>query len=269
MKNTEKDIHKNHRSRVKQKFLQNGLDSFAPHEVLELALFYTIPLADTNKLAHRLIKKYGNLSGVCDANFDSLLEVDGISHHTATFLKLLPSLFSEYSKSKTLGRIPLNCYEDAKNFVKTLFDGASSEQFYIICIDSSNAVKNVRKIASGDSTKVEVPIRKVTDYIFKNNCNRVILAHNHPLGKASPSDEDFVLTHKLFNSCVLNEIDILDHIICSREDVYCFAERGDMDRIKRDVLALLKVSPDSLRYKRFCMPQNLYGEPKDSEIKPD
>lgn len=261
MKTNEKNIHKNHRNRVKQKFLQNGLDSFAPHEVLELALFYAIPFADTNKLAHKLIEKYGSISGACDANFDSILEIDGISHHTATFLKLLPALFGEYSKSRNSERVTLNCYDDSKNFVKKLFDGASTEQFFIICIDSNNAVKNVKKLASGDNTKVEVPIRRVTDHVFKNNCNRVILAHNHPVGKALPSDEDFVLTHKLFNSCILNEIDILDHIICSREDVYCFAEMGDMDRIKRDVLSLLKINQDSMKYKKFCLTESTYGKP--------
>jgi len=53
--------HKNHRERVKTKYLNHGLDCFADHEVLEMILFYSVPQKDTNEMAHELIDKFGSL----------------------------------------------------------------------------------------------------------------------------------------------------------------------------------------------------------------
>ena len=56
MKSNE-NIHKSHRSRLRKKYVENGIDSFPPHEVLELLLFYSYRQVDTNEIAHRLLKK--------------------------------------------------------------------------------------------------------------------------------------------------------------------------------------------------------------------
>lgn len=247
----EKDLHKNHRNRVKQKFLNSGFDNFNQHEVLEMLLFYSIPRMDTNGMAHTLIKKYGSISKVFDANIDSLMEVKGISEHTAILIKMIPAIFNIYSADKIDKKQKITNSKEAKKFVSGLFKGLQVENFYIICLDNGNNVIATKKISSGETSKVQVPIRLVTDFVFKNNCNRIILAHNHPTGKAKPSPEDLALTHKLFNSCVLNDIDIIDHIIYSETSVYGFVENGDMERIKHSVINSLKDENEkALKYLR-------------------
>ena len=72
-------MHKDHRKHTKDRFLSEGLDSFEPHNVLELLLFYSIPQKDTNETAHMLITRFGSLSAVFDAPYDDLLTVPGIS----------------------------------------------------------------------------------------------------------------------------------------------------------------------------------------------
>lgn len=57
----DKSLHEGHRKRVKERFANEGLDSFNDHQVLELLLFYAIPMKDTNELAHKMIKEYGSL----------------------------------------------------------------------------------------------------------------------------------------------------------------------------------------------------------------
>ena len=49
-------VHQGHRARMKERLRQEGLGSFADHQVLELLLFYAIPQRDTNELAHRLLR---------------------------------------------------------------------------------------------------------------------------------------------------------------------------------------------------------------------
>lgn len=59
----DKNIHSGHRQRLKNRFLADGLRSFNEINTLELLLFYAVPRKDTNPIAHRLLDRFGSLSG--------------------------------------------------------------------------------------------------------------------------------------------------------------------------------------------------------------
>ena len=80
--------------------MTSGLDSFEPHNILELLLFYSIPRKDTNETAHLLLKRFGSLSAVFDAPFSELIKVKGISESSATLIKLIPALSRAYLSDK-------------------------------------------------------------------------------------------------------------------------------------------------------------------------
>ena len=48
-------MHEGHRQRMRERFRREGLEGFAPHEVLELLLFYGRARGDVNPLAHELL----------------------------------------------------------------------------------------------------------------------------------------------------------------------------------------------------------------------
>ena len=85
-------MHSQHRKRMKERFLLEGLEHFEPHNILELLLFYSVPQKDTNETAHLLIERFGSLRGVLDAPFEELCRVPGIKEHSATLIKLIPAL---------------------------------------------------------------------------------------------------------------------------------------------------------------------------------
>ena len=84
-----KNIHKDHRQRVRDSYLKTGIDAMADHNILELLLFYCIPLKDTNPIAHELIEKYHDLNGVLDAPIKELEKVNGIGENAAVMIKLI------------------------------------------------------------------------------------------------------------------------------------------------------------------------------------
>ena len=51
------DVHDGHRERLKQSFIEHGLDAMNDITALELLLFYAVPRRDTNELAHRLLDR--------------------------------------------------------------------------------------------------------------------------------------------------------------------------------------------------------------------
>ena len=69
------DVHGGHRERLKQSFIEHGLDAMNDITALELLLFYAVPRRDTNELAHRLLDRFENLSNVFQASIQELTEV--------------------------------------------------------------------------------------------------------------------------------------------------------------------------------------------------
>ena len=80
-------MHKEHRQRLKNRFLKEGLDNFDELYVLELLLFYCIPRIDTNPIAHRLLEHFGSLPAVLDATPAELEKIEGVGKNASTFLR--------------------------------------------------------------------------------------------------------------------------------------------------------------------------------------
>ena len=242
METKEKNIHANHRSRVKQKFVKYGLSPFEEHEILEMLLYFSIPQIDTNPLAHSLIKEFGSLKEVLDAPIEKLTSVKGIGENSAILIKLLSSMLSKYGQLKSKQKVALNNQNIAKNYVGSLFNGVTTEQFYVICVNAKNEVVGFKELNNGSETKVDVDIRQLTNYVLQKKCDRIIIAHNHPNGNPFPSDSDIGMTRKICNSCILNDIELLDHIIFSPYGIISFAEEGFIDAINQNLIDVLKFS---------------------------
>lgn len=85
-----------HRSRVKERYLREGIDTFADYEILELLLFFAIPRRDTKDMAHALLRTFSTLDAVLNASEEALCRVSGIGPHVAHFLSsLMP--FAHYA----------------------------------------------------------------------------------------------------------------------------------------------------------------------------
>lgn len=243
---------------LKEKFLRCGIGAFSEIEVLELLLNYTIPQIDTKPIAVRLINKFGNLKGVFNASVDDLTSIDGIGEHSSVLIRMIPTLMQLYSNQKSNIPTKLSHQSIAKEYVTHILEGVTNEEFHVICLKGDHTVITSSKISSGDFSRVQVEFRKITNYILNNNCDKAILVHNHPLSVPDPSDEDIITTHKFCISCILNEIEIVDHIIYSPRGCYSFAECGTMGQINQDIMNLLKISYDHPILQRFRASMETY-----------
>lgn len=231
------NIHKDHRSRMKATFLKNGFEGFSDIEKLEFLLFYGIPQKDTNPIAHRLLDEFGTFDRVLEASYESLKHIEGLGEHTAILINVILQIASAYGKSKCDQKILGTT--SAKEFAKNIYKGKFVEEFYIICLNNSNHIIATKQVNKGTSSEVAVDIRSLTKIALANQCERIILLHNHPRGLARPSDEDVAFTSKIIFSCIINNIEVLDHIIVAEDDTFSFEESMILRELKRDALRKL------------------------------
>lgn len=218
-----------HRSRLRERFFNAGLEAFAPHEVLELLLTFAIPRRDTKPLAYALITKFGSLHAVLQATPQELMNVSGIGENAATLISMMMPLFRAYHQSIEKELPVLKNLEQCAHYCKGLFQGERYEKLYVICLDSRMRRLNTVLISSGDVSEVHVYSRHVLSAVSSCNATGVIITHNHPGGTALPSNEDIALTDAI--TLLLKGIDVImyDHIIVSPLDTFSFRKAGFLD----------------------------------------
>jgi len=224
-----KNLHENHRSRVRKRFMENGLHGFADHEVLELLLYYCYPRRDTNEIAHRLINEYGSLYNLFEADTQDIMRRCGTTQNVAVLISMIPKVANLYFRSKW-GRdaIVMDSVQAVGRYAVSLFVGRTNEAFYIFCLDTSRKLNHVSLIAEGSLDETPVYPREIVSEVLKYQSTAVILAHNHPGGTSKPSRKDVEATRKLVEGLKFLAISVLDHIIVAGDKYYSFASNDQI-----------------------------------------
>ena len=208
-----KNIHADHRKRMKAKFLSHGFSSFDHHEIIEMLLYYALPRKDTNLIAHELVSRFGSLSGVFDAPIEKLCEVPGVSEHTAVLLKMVPQLAKEYMCDSNRERESYASYDKAGSFFVSKFIGALNEKLYAAYFDNGMHLLDFTLVSEGDVNTSYVNIRKIVSEALSKNASHVMLAHNHPGGAAIPSADDLNATKACEVALSVVGIKLVEHYI--------------------------------------------------------
>ncbi len=223
-------VHDGHRARRKRLFRENGLDAFADHEVLELLLFYAIPRADVNPVAHRLIDRFGSLDAVFSAPPEELEAVEGVGENAATLLSLmLPAARRAYMTSQK-GGVALGSTERLGHYFCKLFFGIRQEAFYEVCLDAKGKLLHCYKVADGSVDAVTLNVRCIVENALRCHASAVALAHNHPSGVALPSPDDNATTLMVYDALRTVGIELVDHIIVADDDFVSLRENGLLPR---------------------------------------
>jgi len=218
-------MHEDHRQRLREHFRAVGLESFEPHNVLELLLFYAIPRRDTNEIAHNLIDHFGTLVNVLDATPEELCKVEGVGDASATLISLVAQIARRYLAEQSGEKLNFHSSQDFQSYVASKFLGKKSEIAYLFCLDNTGRLLNECKVSLGTKYSVNLDNRTLLETAFHHNATKVVLAHNHPNGINAPSSNDVHLTEaaaKLYREV---GIQLLDHLIVA--DGKCFSMAGE------------------------------------------
>ena len=219
-------VHSGHRERLRERFLEEGLDHFSQIQVLELMLFYCIPRKDTNEIAHALLERFGTLAQVIEAPVSELKKVEGMGESSATFLSLLNAFCRYYQSNRVAQTTILPTIESCGEYLLPQFSGRRNETVMLLCLDAKCKVLCCREVGEGSVNSAAVPIRRIVEMALGANATSVVLAHNHPSGLAIPSDEDGATTMRLAKALKTVDIHLVDHIVVADDEFVSLYQSG-------------------------------------------
>ena len=202
------------------------LDNFTDIQVLDLLLFFAIPVKDTNPIAHALLDHFGSLSQVLEADVEELKKVPGIKDHAATLLALVTQLCRYYQVNCAQQNQILTTLEDCGRYLVPRFFGRTKETVFLLCLDAKCKVLCCKDIGEGSVNTASISVRKVVETALAANATTVVLAHNHPSGIAIPSNEDIQTTQRIAAALYAVEIHLADHIVVAEGDYVSMIQSG-------------------------------------------
>ncbi len=144
-------------------------------------------------------------------------------HSTDYTMEELLSMVQEKALSYDVDRIT-----SAKDVYQVLAEYSCKQQehFMLITLDGASKVIEKRVIFIGTLNQSIVHPREVFRPAILDNAAGVIIAHNHPSGTLEASRADIQITQRLKEVAKLVGIELLDHVIISKNGYYSFSDEG-------------------------------------------
>lgn len=212
-------IHRDHRKRMRERMIRHGVENFADHELLEVALYSANARGDTNELAHMLLEHFGSLDVLMEARAEDLTDIDGMGEAGAALIVCIGELMRRYIRTLSKERQRYSSVQDLARYAWGYLCGLDHERLYMILLDNQLSLIDMVLLADGTVTSAEVRMSLILDKVTRKKAAFVALAHNHPHGTANPSDKDIELTNSVSELLNIFGVSLIEHIVIA-EDRY-------------------------------------------------
>lgn len=230
-----------HRQRLRDKFLEQGIDAFTDSEIIELLLTFGTPRSDCKEAARAALAQFKTLPAVLDAAPVQLQQVKGIGPKNIFALRFIQGVARRYLRQRIVGKQYIHSSREVGDYLLHAMRGLQHEVLSVVFLDAAHGIIDSAVVAEGTVTVNTVYPRELVKAALARNASALVLAHNHPSGSLTPSRQDEELTRSLHLVCSFMHITLLDHLIIGAGDqVYSFADHGIMTRIREDCRRILE-----------------------------
>ena len=193
-----------------------------------MLLYYSIPRANTNEIAHQLMTRFDSLYELLtEGDYHTFRSVTGIGDRSAVLLALIGEIFKHSTYTERKSEFLYNYEDFCRFFLNHLQHEHADEILMLVCLSDDLEVVRCERIETGSAGTVKLHLHKIAKMVFQANCTMLVLAHNHPSGEAVPSYQDIAETRLLYERLKMLEIELLDHVIIGNGKAYSMAEHHD------------------------------------------
>lgn len=212
--------------RPRERLLAKGATALTDAELIAILLRTGIGGMSAIELGQSLIDRFGSLSRLLAATAPELEAIRGLGIAKRAELlaiteiqrRALTALLSEGTILDSAQRVTM--------FLRHRFNALLNESFVGLFTDVQYRLIAVEDFGSGALQRVAIYPREIIRAALRHNAAAVVFAHNHPSGRAEPSDLDKTLTKKLQDAMGCIEVSLLDHLIVTPEEIWSFRSNG-------------------------------------------
>ncbi len=217
-----------HRGRLRDKLINHGPHALADYELLELVLGVALPRRDVKPLAKELLAKFGGLSNLLAASPGELAKFEGVGDSVIGMLKAQEALVLRYRREVAQDRPRMDSTAVVVEYLQARMNGLQHEVFHVLALDNKYKLVADEELFRGTINATAVYPREVVKLALQHGAAALIIAHNHPSGDSTPSDDDHLLTRELMQICASMGVELVDHLVIGEGAYYSFRAHGQI-----------------------------------------
>ncbi len=204
----------------REKLARKGVQALKDYELLAILLGSGTKEKDVFALSKQIVKLF-------EEDFEALTLEKLQNIHG-----LGPAKASQVLSAIELSRRYLIKQNKRITFAKDVYEELTAytrkkqEHFLTLTLDGASHVIEKRVVFIGTLNQSLVHPREVFADAVTDRAAGIIIAHNHPSGQLHPSDADRNITRRLKEAGDLMGIELLDHLIISKEGYFSFRDEG-------------------------------------------
>ena len=208
--------------RPREKLIQYGPEKLSNSELLAILLRSGKEGENVVELANKILKRF-SANELPNLTFMDLKNYPGLGPAKVCEIVACFELGKRLLKDKKA-----EIYLKPRDIWKELKDlrDHKKEHFVIFHLDVRNQEIKREIISVGSLNANLVHPREVFEPAVRNLAAQIILAHNHPSGDPEPSEDDLEITKRLVESGKILGIEVVDHIIVTKNGFLSFKERN-------------------------------------------
>jgi DNA repair protein RadC len=215
-----------HRARLRQRLLEGGAEALADYEVLEYLLYGAQVRGDTKPLAKELLKRFGSLAAVLDAEPGAIKQVKGVSEASVGALKIAALAARRMARSEVRQKPVLGSWQALLDYLTIDMAHLTVERVRVLFLDTRNRLILDHLAQEGTIDEAAIHPREVIRRGLDIGATALILVHNHPSGSPEPSRADIQITQRIAEAGRLLGITVHDHVIVGREGHVSLRAKG-------------------------------------------
>lgn len=200
----------------REKLITYGPDVLQVNELLAILLNVGTKKEEVFAMSNRILREYGEKSIVHQTNVKRLMEELDIPETKACQIVACFELGRRFLTEGTGRAITIRTPQQAYAHLKDM-GSLPKEHLRGLYLNNHYKLIHDEVISIGSVTANIVHPREVFRPALEYAASAVVLAHNHPSGDASPSTEDIEITQQLAEAGELIGIELLDHIVITKE----------------------------------------------------
>jgi DNA repair protein RadC len=111
-----------------------------------------------------------------------------------------------------------------KSFLRLHLEQKEREHFSVLFLDTQNRLIDYQVLFMGSIDSANINPREVVKAALQLNARSLIVAHNHPSGDATPSQQDISVTKRLISALELIDVKLLDHMVIGHNEIISLSE---------------------------------------------
>ncbi len=218
--------------RPRERLEREGKDKLSDIELFALILGSGFKGMSVMETAKEIKRRFHSLADFKEASLQDLKQIKGLGKAKASQLIACSEIARRIARDESKKRTEIKNQTAVTNssisaeLVRNQIEDFNIENFIVLSFNSRNKLINAEISTVGTLTSSLVHPRETFKIAIRNHAAKIMIAHNHPSGEVSPSDDDLKITRRLVEAGKLIGIEVIDHVIVSQDDFYSFKDEG-------------------------------------------